>query len=266
MPPIPTRDELRAHLVRTRIAGTVDTPRQSNVRNYRLFAEGHPYYRFGMGFDREWTFSDVLDLMAERVGVDPDPRHVIGTDTIDPDRTIDALDAMAKRIGEAAARRERVLLATGHPDGLLGVYTVLGEVLREHGCTLLTATERWVTVNEGAEEPQQRRIRHVAQVAVVSGTDGRLCHTHAPQPMEAVLADLAARGVRPGFVIADHGWAGAAGQAGIETVGFADCNDPALFVGEAEGRIAVAVPLDDNVFPPYYEPLIGYLLDRAGLR
>ena len=31
------------------------------------------------------------------------------------------------------------------------------------------------------------------------------------------------------------------------TVGFADCNDPALFVGEAEGKVAVSVPLDDNV-------------------
>lgn len=64
-------------------------------------------------------------------------------------------------------------------------------------------------------------------------------------------------------MIADHGWAGAAGEAGVETVGFADSNDPALFVGEAEGKIAVAVPLDDNVLPRYYAPLTAYLLDRV---
>ena len=84
--------------------------------------------------------------------------------------------------------------------------------------------------------------------------------------MRAALADLAASGEPPpDLVVADHGWAGAAGQAGIDAVGFADCNDPALFVGEAEGRVRVCVPLDDNVMPHLYDPLTAYLLDRAGL-
>ncbi|MBO4275287.1 phosphatase, partial [Microbispora triticiradicis] len=50
--------------------------------------------------------------------------------------------------------------------------------------------------------------------------------------------------------------------AGVETVGFADSNDPALFVGEAEGKIAVTVPLDDNVLPRYYAPLTSFLIAR----
>jgi hypothetical protein len=69
----------------------------------------------------------------------------------------------------------------------------------------------------------------------------------------------------PKLAIADHGWAGAAGEAGIDTVGFADSNDPALFVGESEDKIAVAVPLDDNVFPQHYAPVVAYLLEHAGL-
>ena len=72
-------------------------------------------------------------------------------------------------------------------------------------------------------------------------------------------------GTPPDLVIGDHGWAGAAGQAGVDAVGFADCNDPALFVGEAEGRVVSCVPLDDNVDPRRYAPLTAYLLDRAGL-
>ena len=73
--------------------------------------------------------------------------------------------------------------------------------------------------------------------------------------MRGVLAALAAAGEPPpDLVIADHGWAGAAGQAGITSVGFADCNDPALFVGEAEGKVAVSVPLDDNVAPHLLRP------------
>ena len=54
--------------------------------------------------------------------------------------------------------------------------------------------------------------------------------------MRGLLADLQDAGeAPPDLVVADHGWAGAAGQAGVTAVGFADCNDPALFVGEAEG-------------------------------
>jgi hypothetical protein len=91
-------------------------------------------------------------------------------------------------------------------------------------------------------------------------------HTHSPLPMRAALAELAADGeAPPDLVVADHGWAGAAGQAGVDSVGFADCNDPALFVGEAEGRVLVSVPLDDNVAPHLYAPLTAYLLSAAGL-
>jgi hypothetical protein len=64
-------------------------------------------------------------------------------------------------------------------------------------------------------------------------------------------------------VIADHGWAGAAGEAGAHTVAFADCNDPGLFVGEAEGKIEVVVPLDDNVLPRYYAPLTERLVTQV---
>jgi hypothetical protein len=79
-----------------------------------------------------------------------------------------------------------------------------------------------------------------------------------------MLAALAAAGEPPpDLVMADHGFAGAAGAAGVRTVGFADCNDPALFAGEAEGDIDVCVPLDDNVMPHLYVPMTRYLLAQA---
>jgi hypothetical protein len=76
--------------------------------------------------------------------------------------------------------------------------------------------------------------------------------------MQAVLAV----GARPDLVIADHGWAGAAAEAGITTIGLADTNDPAMFVGAEEGKVAVAVPLDDNVAPAHYLPLAEHLVRR----
>ncbi|WP_449345454.1 phosphatase [Streptomyces narbonensis] len=40
---------------------------------------------------------------------------------------------------------------------------------------------------------------------------------------------------------------------------------PAPFVGEAEGQVSVAVPLDDGVRSDYYRPLTRYVLNRACL-
>lgn len=258
---VPTREELREHLVRTRIAGPVATPRENNLDHYRSLALRDPYYMLGLDISEDWSYSDILALMAKAVGVAADPEHREGQDTIDPDRTIDAIEAMADRIGAVLARGgARVLLATGHPTGLLAIHTALARVAAEHGATLLTPAE-------GAEcvggYGRRRRIRYFDDVAMLDDR-GSFVHTHEAEPMVAMLADLDRRGEpRPDLVIADHGWAGAAGEAGIETVGFADCNDPALFVGEAEGKIAVAVPLDDNVLPRYYRPLIDYLVHRV---
>jgi hypothetical protein len=107
---------------------------------------------------------------------------------------------------------------------------------------------------------RRRSICHVGGVAMVTG-GADLEHTHDPEPMRGMLETLSAAGEPPpDLVIADHGYAGAAGMAGIETVGFADSNDPALFVGEAEGLISVAVPLDDNVLPHLYAPLTELLI------
>jgi hypothetical protein len=262
---VPTRAELRAHLVATLIAGEVATPRQNNLLHYRRMAAGNPYYLFGLELKGSWTFEEIFAVMVERCGIDPDPSHFYGDDTIDPDLTIDAVEAIADRLREVAAARGRVLLATGHPTGLLPVYLAAGRALRAAGCTLLTPAEGWSYEVETPSGPRNRHIRYVDEVAMLGG-GGALHHTHDAAPMEAMLAALAAESADwPDVVMADHGWAGAAGQAGIPTLSFADCNDPALFAGAAEGKIAVTVPLDDNVLPHHYAPLTAYLLDRAGL-
>lgn len=258
----PSRIELRDHLLRTGIAGHVATPRDSNIRNYRRLAEMEWPHTFGLRTSHRWTFPEILALMAVKCGVDPDPTRVDGGDTIDPDRTIDALDVMAARIAVAARRRSPVILATGHPAGLLPIYLALAGALRERGCPVLTPAAGWLYHPPGR---RQGHIRYLDGVAMLS-VGGGLTHLHDPEPMEAMLAELrGADAAWPKLAIADHGWAGAAGEAGIDTVGFADSNDPALFVGESEDKIAVAVPLDDNVFPQHYAPLVAYLLTHAGL-
>jgi hypothetical protein len=59
---------------------------------------------------------------------------------------------------------------------------------------------------------------------------------------------------RPDLVYADHGFAGAAIEAGIETISIADINDPALVVAKAQGRTDIVVVMDDNVRPDDYWP------------
>ena len=257
-----TRDALVRHLVDSRIAGAVATSRENNLANFRLMSQRDPGYTFGLPLRGEWTFDDVLALMAARCGVSADAMYDAGDDTIDPELTVDRLDAMADRLRDVARGRGRVLIATGHPTGLLAVHLEIGRALRAAGCTVLEPDAVWRDVDR-AGKPHERHIRHLLGVAVAS-QGANLLHTHSPVPMQIMLDSLASSGQPlPDLVIADHGYAGAAGATGAPTVGFADCNDPALFVGEAEGDVAVCVPLDDNVAPQLYAPMTRYLLART---
>jgi len=263
-PRILASDELRAHLISSRISGDVATTRENNLANYSRMSKREPNYLFGLQPSGDWTPADVLALMAARCGVSPEPGSRHGQDAIDPDRTIERLDSMGDRLRQAASRRERVLVATGHPIGLRPTHSAVAAALSEAGCTVLSLASG--RIPDTAAYGEGGEIGYLAGVAVLRGADGVPRHTHSPLPMQAALARLEAAGEPPpDLVVADHGWAGAAGQAGVDSVGFADCNDPALFVGEAEGSILVSVPLDDNVSPELYTPLTWYLLDRAGL-
>ncbi len=93
---VPDRAQLREHLVAARIAGAVDTPRDNNLRNFRFLSERNPGFMFGLSFDGRWNATDIFELMVARCGIDPNPRHIDGPDTIDPDLTIDALGAVRR--------------------------------------------------------------------------------------------------------------------------------------------------------------------------
>jgi hypothetical protein len=261
----PSRDELRVQLVAARIAGDVQTSRENNLRNYRRLADRDPGAMFGLTQRRPWTPEEVLAVLAKRCGVSPDPAYVEGPDRIDPDLTLDALDAMAAVLRSAADSKARVIVATGHPAGVLAVHLEVARALRDAGCPVLTPAAGHAYSERWHERTFRREIRYVGTVGMIS-TRGELNHTHSARPMNAVLDALAAAGgPPPDLVVGDHGWAGAAGEAGIRTVGLADSNDPALFLGQEEGKIEVTVPLDDNVSPDLYAPLTAYVLDRAGI-
>jgi hypothetical protein len=250
--------DLHEHLVTHRIAGDVGTPRHENLRNIGRMLDDHDEYWFGLVRRRDWSPDEVLDVMARRAGLSADPAHTDGADTIDPALTIGQLDRWRDRLAVAAEKGQRVLLASGHPTGVLSLHVQVAAALRAAGAQVLVAETDWTWAWEVHNEWTRRRPRHVRCIAGVHvlATGGELLHTHRPEPMEAVLAAFEEP---PDLVVADHGWAGAAAETGLETLAMADSNDPALFVAEEEGKPVVTVPLDDNVQPHLYDPLVAHV-------
>ncbi|MEW2622083.1 phosphatase [Streptomyces sp. NPDC048106] len=261
-----------SYLSAVRLAGTVGTPRERSLRRYRMFAARDPRALIGIDPQGAWQEPELLGLMAERCGVPADPRYRSGPDAIDPARTLAALDAFAARLAAAAGRHAPVLFGTGHPGSLLGFYAALADALSAAGCEVLTpARGRCVDILTRFGL-RTHRIDYVRRVALVRETDaGRPgcepgAHCHSPLPVRVVLeAAAAAGGPLPELVVGDHGWLCGAGQLGFEAIGPADADDPAPFVGEAEGAVSVVVPLDDGARSSHYLPLTRYVLKRACL-
>ncbi|MEV4426888.1 phosphatase [Streptomyces sp. R-07] len=263
---------LRAHLLASGLAGTVATSREENLRSYRLFAARDPRVLLGLDPAWGWDEAGLLRLMADKCGVSGDPAHRSGPDVIDPERTVRGLDAFAARLGAAAARRVPVLLGTGHPHRLLGFYVALADALSAAGCLVLTPAQGRcvdITTRFGVRTHLLDYVRGVALVREPGPSGGGRvpgAHSHSPLPVRAALESAAeCGGPLPELVVGDHGWVCGAGQLGIEAIGLADTDDPALFVGEAEGQVSVAVPLDDGVRSASYLPLTRYVLNRACL-
>jgi hypothetical protein len=122
--PAPNRADLIAHLTAARIAGHVATPRENNLANYRRMSEREPLYLLGLELDGAWTPGGRARDDGRAV------RRVAGSRAHARFRhhrpgahRSSRLDAMAARLRLAADRRERVLVATGHPVGMRPVHT-----------------------------------------------------------------------------------------------------------------------------------------------
>ncbi len=242
-----TRRELAAALLDGQVAGVATHPLDNVRGNIAMMLEGDPDKQFGLrGLAGALSFAEILDLVAHEAGAPIAPDQRFGDVHIDPGPVIDASAALGQRLARAAASRERVLIATGHPSGLVLLYRELGRLLAAHGGAILTPADgdRW-------RDPGLDHDWHIAYLSGVAMlTDGRSPrHTHRPDAMERMLASG-----RPDLVLADHGFAGAAIEAGVETVSVADVNDPALIVAKAQGWTEIVLVMDDHVAQDAYWP------------
>ncbi len=249
---------LATHLVASRLAGAVATPAGHCFDNVRRMLAGDPDHTFGLSGWRGATVDDAVEaLRACGVTLAEDPTAL---PHVDPAAAVAALDRHRQGFAAVAAARGRVLVATGHAFALLPHYQALACALEAAGCTVLrTFDSRRAHFRAADGEPAS--IRYFSGVASVV-VHGSIVHTHRASFMEAVLAEAGGRrGVDA--VFADHGFAGAAVEAGVPTYSIADVNDPALPLAQLQGRTDGVLVIDDGLNPITYEPLTAAIVGGA---
>ncbi len=242
------REELERALLAGGVAGRATHPLDNVRGNAQMLLDHDPDKEFGLrGLQRAMSLERILQLVEDAAGAPIDREARTGPVEIRPEPIVEASLAAGERLALAARRGESVVFATGHPTGLAHLYHQLALFLVTAGAVVPAAGEgiQW----------RERRLDHDWFVdrwdGVAMLTDGREPrHTHRPDAMERILA-----AARPDLVFADHGFAGAAIEAGVETISIADVNDPALLVARAQGRTQHVLVFDDHVRPDDYWPV-----------
>ena len=255
-----TGDGLREHLVDTRLAGSVATSVDSCLTNCERFVRGDPDTTFGLSDWSELSYEDTVAVMEScgiGLGDGRTGRARHGPAFIDPEVVVDAIERHGRLLAELAGARARVLLATGHSFALLAHYGAIARALETAGCLLLKPLEG---KRDAVRTPEGRRasIRYLDGVGALA-YDGALHHTHRPEYMEVMLDDLGGPDAVDA-VVADHGFAGAAVEAGVRTLSIADANDPGLPVAQARGRTDGVLLIDDGLAPSVYKPVTATML------
>jgi hypothetical protein len=254
------RDELRRALVEAEIAGPrVSHPLDNVLEHIRQLYEGDPDKQFGMtGLAGALSPGKILELVGGEAGFEPDHAATHGPVPVDPDHVLDRCEAVGDRLAFACRRGETAILATGHPVGLAHLYSEVGRELVRRGAKPIRPAEGQRWRERGHHHWWQ--IRYLGWLAVLTDKASAR-HTHSGEPMRRMLAQE-----EPDVVFADHGFAGAAIERGIDTVSIADVNDPALVLARAQGRTEAVIVMDDNVQPDTYWPCFQAIVSRLPAR
>src|SRR5918996_2552227 len=193
--------EVRAALVDGGVTGPHQShSRASSIRKIHVLLEGQGD-DFGLEGFESYTVTDVLGFMADLTGSDPDVDSATD-DLIDPEKTLQGIIAAATRLSDLAGQGGSLLVATGHPTGVLEHYIrIVDAFVRAGGKISRLREEEDLSLTRG----RHSEVRYVGGVGVLADW-GSLKHTHSPAPMEGLLSARP----WPDMVLGDHGFAGAA--------------------------------------------------------
>jgi hypothetical protein len=253
-------EELLAHLAESRLAGAVQTT--DTMTKVRRLLRGDPTCTFGLSDWERATEADVVRAIKATAGAEPAAEDA-PFGYIDPAYTIAGIERHARLLAPfLAGGGHHILLATGHPTGLLQHYLELARELEAVGNQTLVAHDDGPTITAANNTDRARTVRFVASVACVY--DGlALVHSHLSAYMETMLDELERAGTQVDLVIGDHGMAGAAVERGIPTLSIADVNDPALPLAHLNGRHDGVLVIDDNIAPRLFRPVTRQILHLA---
>lgn len=233
--------EAALRLERLDLAGhRVPHERSQNLAAIDKLLKGEAFYTFGIRqvdeaiAQRRFDAAAILGQVAALTGCSADPAQRSGPGYIDPERTLAGLRRLAEGLASACRQGAVVTFGTGHPGCLIGFWGPLALWARRHGARVVAGTA-------GQPVGTNSFLDYVGLVGVVSDGAG-LQHSHALRPAELVLQEHAVD-----LVFGDHGWAGAALNAGRRCLAVMDTNDPGLAVAHALGVPGLTVvPMADN--------------------
>ena len=258
-----TTTALRDHIIGARLAGNVATSPRNTLTNCGKLIAGDVRYTFGLTDYLSATVREAVEAIRAVCGGDPGgAEYPEGDGWIDPESTLAAIEVHRARLAAFVTNGGgRVLLATGHPTGLLNHYGALARALQAAGCVLLAPLDD-VIVRRHEDTGDKRGLRFLDGVAAVHN-GASLLHSHRSVYMEAMLDELGGGPGAVDLVIADHGMAGAAVERGLPTLSIADVNDPALPLAQVRGKTDAVLPIDDNLAPRLFVPVTQAMLAWA---
>jgi hypothetical protein len=242
------RSALEGALLGGGVAGVATHPLDNVRGNAQLLLDRDPDKEFGLsGLQEGMTLDRVLALVEEAAGVPIDREARYGPVEIRPEPIVGACREAAARLARACEGGETIALATGHPTGLAHLYHELALELGRRGAKV-EIPPRGIHWRDGGLSHDWFVDDWDGVSVLTDGSEPR--HTHLPFAMRRLLAER-----MPDLVFADHGFAGAAIEAGVETISIADVNDPALLVAKAQARTRHVLVFDDHVDPNAYWPV-----------
>jgi hypothetical protein len=250
--------ELEEYLLAHGFSG--DIPQNNGHKNWlaiKRLVKGDSFYTFGIkriedaAHNHEISAKQIRDIMIESSGITIQRFSHKGAGHFSSGIVSQQLIKAIVDIKRLAQEGKTIAFATGHPGAMTGLMNELALWAENLGAKI--AVTEYSLVVDG-----RLRLDMIGRVLLPSDNCSA-AHSHDFKMMEKFLE------LHPtDLVVADHGFAGAALNLEIPTIGFYDTDDPALPLARYLSLPILAVPINDNCYNADGAALARYLIERFG--